>query len=126
MVEAIKKWEYERSKADLCLYYLTVDEQLLLAVPWVDNLILLGPQHIVDLMKSDLGEAFVCKGEGPLKEFVGSKISLSRDVNGLGASKFTQPVLVKKLRNKYKIDAGEMPPKIPANAGLVLVKGYDS
>ena len=126
LVEAIKKRQYARSKADPCLYYVTVDGQLALMVSWVDDLILLGPQKVVDVMKKDLGEAFVCKAEGPLKEFVGSKIDLSRDANGLGTAKFTQPVLVQKLADEYHVEVGAKPPTTPANAGLVLVKGDGS
>ena len=59
LVEAIKKREYARSKAGPCTYYLTVDGQLALMVLWIDDLILLGPQQIVDLMKNDLSDASV-------------------------------------------------------------------
>ena len=55
-----------------------------------------------------------------------SKINLSRDANGLGTSKFTQPVLVQKPRDEYQVDAGVKPSTTPANAGLVLVKGDGS
>ena len=79
LADAIKKREYTRSKADLCLYYLTVYGQLALMVPWVNSLILLGPQQIVDLMKDDHDKAFMCKTERPLNECVGSKIDFSRD-----------------------------------------------
>ncbi len=69
-------------------------------VSWVDDLILLGEQQDVDMMKADLSNAFICKEEGPLKEFVGSKIDLSRNEKGLGTAKFTQPVLVQKLEDE--------------------------
>ena len=35
LVEAIKKRQYARSKADPCLYYVTVDRQLTIMVSWV-------------------------------------------------------------------------------------------
>ena len=101
---------------------MTVDGQLAIMVSWIDDLILLGPQHVVNVMKKDLSKAFVCEAEGPLKEFVCSKIALSRDANGLGTAKFTQPMLVQNLVDKYQVEADEKPPKTPANAGLVLVK----
>ena len=90
----------------------------------VDDLTtLLGHQKIVDLMKGDLGGAFMCKLEGPLKEFMGSKIDLARDAKGLVTAKFAQPILVQKLKIECQIDAGEKPSKTPVNTGLVFVKG---
>jgi hypothetical protein len=77
-------------------------------------------------MKADLSKAFICKEEGPLKEFVGSKIDFSRNEKGLGTAKFTQPVLVQKLEDEYQVDVSAKPPKTPAVAGLTLVKGDES
>ena len=126
LVEEIKKREYKRSKADPCLYYITTAGRLSVIVSWVDDLILLGEQQDVDMMKADLSKAFICKEEGPLKEFVGSKIDFSRNENGLGTAKFTQPVLVQKLEDEYLGDVSVKPPKTPAVAGLTLVKGDES
>jgi len=39
----------------------------------------------------------VCKSEGEIKEYVGSKLDIMRDNTGLGTAKFAQPVLVQKL-----------------------------
>ena len=58
-------------------------------------------------MKADLSKAFVCKAEGPLKEFVGSKIDSSKKEKGLVTAKFTQPVLVQKLEDEYQVDVSE-------------------
>ena len=76
----------------------------------------------MDVMKSNLSNMFVYKADGLVKEFLGSKIDLSRDANGLGTAKFTQPVLVQKLFDEYQVEAGEKRQQTPANYGLVLVK----
>ena len=55
-------------------------------------------------------------------EYVGSKLTLSRDVVGLGVVKFTHPVLVQKLEEEYTPPNG-VASKMPAVAGQVLVKG---
>ena len=57
---------------------------------------LVGPQHIVNMMKGNLSNAFICKDEGWMKEFVGSRINSMRDANGIISVKITQPVIVQK------------------------------
>ena len=126
LVDEVKKRDYKRSKAYPCLYYVITDGRLALIVSWVDDLILMGCQRDVDMMKEDLNKAFVCKAEGKLCKFVGSKINSKRDATGIGTAKFTQPVLVQKLIDEYKVDTSGKMPATPAVAGLVLVKGDGS
>ena len=45
--------------------------------------------------------AFECTCEGALTEYEGSKIDIKRKSNGLADVKFTQPVLVQKLKDEY-------------------------
>ncbi|KAL7527057.1 hypothetical protein ACHAWF_002020, partial [Thalassiosira exigua] len=68
---------------------------------------------------------FECKSEGDVKEYVGSKIDIHRHPSGLATVKFTQPVLVQKLRDEFNIPSGA-PPKTPAPPGSVLLKGDGS
>jgi len=67
---------------------------------------------------------FTCKREGELAEYVGSKLTLTRDSTGLGTVQFTQLVLVCKLEEEYMPPEG-MASKAPAVTGQVLVKGDD-
>ena len=60
--------------------------------------------------------------EGPLTEYVGNKLTIHRYELGLGTVKFTQPILVQKLWEEYGLMEG-MVTRLPAVAGLVLVKG---
>ena len=77
MVEEIKGRKYERSKADPCLYFCRRDGQLSLMISWVDDFMLLGTPNDVEKMKADLMKSFECKPEGPLTEYVGSKIDIT-------------------------------------------------
>ena len=82
---------------------------------------MLGEEQYVEQIQQDLKSTFTYKQEGPLKEYVGSKIDLSRDENGLGKVKFTQPVLVQKLQDKFDLTGGRIP-KTPAAPGQELIK----
>ena len=77
---------------------------------------------MVEQVQKDLEEAFACKREGELTEYVGGKLTFTRDITGLGTVKFMQPVLVCKLEEEYMPPKG-MASKTPAVAGQVLVKG---
>ena len=94
------------------------------SVSWVDGLLIIGKKADIEQIKSDLSSSFVCKEEGELKEYVGNKIDFSRNENGLGTVKFTQPVLVQKLEDEFVLPGGKSP-TTPAVAGLVLSKGGD-
>ncbi len=53
------------------------------------------PDDVKD-MEADLNKALACKSKGRLTEYIGSKFDMTRDKNGLGTIKVTQPVLVQK------------------------------
>ena len=58
-------------------------------------------------------------------EYLGSKIDVTRLPSGLATVKFTQPVLLQKLRDEFDLPGGKNP-KTPAVAGQVLVRGDGS
>jgi hypothetical protein len=91
-------------------------------VAWVDYVMVLGPPSLVEHVKWDLEKFFTCKHEGELTEYVGSKLTFCCDDDGKGTVKFTQPVLIMKINNEYKITDGPVS-KTPAVDGQVLVKG---
>ena len=45
----------------------------------------------------------MCKRKGELTEYLGSKLTFNCNDDGKGTIKFTQPVLIKKLNEEYKI-----------------------
>ena len=94
-------------------------------VSWVNDIMALGHPEDVKQIEEDLKNAFACKSEGYLKEYVGSKVDFTQDETGLGTIKITQPVLVQKLAESFDV-AGGRNPKTPAIAGQVLVRGDGS
>ena len=48
-------------------------------VSWVDDLLVLEEKKDIKQIKVDLQEAFICKCDGTLKEYVGNKIDFSRN-----------------------------------------------
>eukprot|EP00956_Cyclotella_meneghiniana_P027852 scaffold63518_cov42-Cyclotella_meneghiniana.AAC.6 len=86
--------------ADTTLYFIVRDGRLSCFVSWVDDMTIFGDEQDVAMIEADLLRSFVSKSEGEMKEYVGDKIDVTRDpVTGLGKAKFTQPVLIQKLRD---------------------------
>jgi hypothetical protein len=113
---------YQRSTADNSLFFIVRNGQLSVFASWVDDIIIMGLPSDVRQIEQDLERSFVCKSEGEMKEYVGSKIDILRDSTGLGTAKFTQPVLVQKLKNDFDLDSDKVP-RTPALPGQVLTKG---
>ena len=66
------------------------------------DVMVLGPPSLVEQVQQDLEQAFTCKHEGELTEYIGSKLAFNRNGNGMGIIKFTQLVLLQKLIEEYK------------------------
>ncbi|KAL7474026.1 LOW QUALITY PROTEIN: hypothetical protein ACHAW6_000026 [Cyclotella cf. meneghiniana] len=115
----VRNMTCKQSHADPCFYFTWRDNVFVVLVARVDDVIILGPPNMA---QQDLERAFICIYKGELMEYVGSKLTLSRDDSSLGMVKFTQPVLVKKLEEEYTPPNG-VALKTPAVAGQLLVKG---
>ena len=126
LIERMKKKDYKRSKADPCLYYIYIDGRLVVLVSWVDDIMILGHPSDVESVEKDFNKLFECTCEGHLTEYVGSKIDIKRKPDGLATVKFTQPVLVQKLKDEYIVDINGRSSMVPAVAGQILVKGDGS
>ena len=114
----------ERSSADSCLFYVWHEGKLSALLSWIDDLILFGTRENVAKLKALIHEHFEAKDEGPLVEYVGCKLETKSKEGGLREIQFTQPVMVQKLRDVYKVPNGT-PPKTPAVSGQELSKGSD-
>jgi hypothetical protein len=125
LVKGVKGKKYLRSNADPCLYFIWRDGRLSLMVSWVDDLLCLGSPDDVKQIELDMKAVFKCKVEGELTEYVGSKVDVHRQSNGLAKVKFTQPVLLKKLEEQFDIPTGTAP-RSPASEGQELEKGDGS
>ncbi len=119
LVNKVKDCKYERLKADTWLHFRWKNEQLAVMVSWVDDILALGHLEDVKEIEEDLAKEFVCKCKEELNMYVGSKVDLTIDKNGLGTVKITQPVLVQKLEESFDV-AGGKKLKTPAVVGQVL------
>jgi hypothetical protein len=116
---------YERSKADPCLYFLWREGRLVVFASWVDDLFACGVTVDLDYFEKDIKDAFTCKVQEEFNEYVGNKITVTRDTNGIGTIKFTQPVLIQKLKDQFELP-NRKAPSVPAVAGQELVRGDGS
>ena len=125
LVRQNKSRGYQCSMADTTLYFIVRDGRLSCFVSWVDDMIIFGEEQDVAVIEADLLKSFVAKSEGEMKEYVGNKIELTRDpVTGLRKAKFTQPVLIQKLRDMLgEAETSKRVPRTPAKPGEVLHKG---
>ena len=89
--------------------FLLKNGQLSLMILWVDDFMLLGALDDIEKMKADLMSLFECKPEGPLAEYVGSKINIIQKESGIASVKFTQPVLLQKLKDELLVPWTEEP-----------------
>jgi hypothetical protein len=85
----------------------------------------LGHPEDVKQIKADLRSAFMSKSEGEMKEYVGNKVDVVGQSDGRARIKVTQPVLVQKPWDTYKLPDGTNP-KTMVVPGQVLVKGNGS
>jgi hypothetical protein len=86
---------------------------------WIDDNLILGCPEDVEQFRKDIEAVFKCKYEGPLSEYVGSKIDMKRSESGTEI-KITQPVLVQSLEDEFDLPEGK-PPRVPATAGQILI-----
>ena len=75
---------------------------LIVLVAWVDGVMIVCPPELVKKTQGELEKISTCKCEGPLTKYIGRKITMECDCDGLGKVKFMQPVLVHKLIEEYK------------------------
>lgn len=114
-----------RSDADPCMFFVWRQGRLTLMLSWVDDMAVFGKPEDVEAVRKHLHSVLECKDEGAMSEYVGSKIDITREESGIASVKFTQPVLVQKLREEFDFPGGRSP-KTPAVAGQVLVQGDGS
>lgn len=119
---------YERSKAQPCMFFKWIDERLVLFVLWTDDVLTVGLPNHVKKVEDDIMSTFESKSEGELSEYVGNKIDIKRSNDGRATVKFTQPVLMEKLKeaNAEALSVGGAAPRTPAVEGQVLVRGDGS
>jgi hypothetical protein len=87
-----------------------------------DLMIVGHPNDVKQVKKEVVGEKLLFrKDEDKLLEYVGAKCDLTRDADGIGTMKITQPVLVQKLKDIY--GKPKKPVITPTLAGKELIRG---
>jgi hypothetical protein len=116
---AFKDMQYNRSKADPCLYFYWTTIGLILWISWVDDCLVAGEKLEVLKAKGEMMSRFDCDEVGEMKEYVGCKVD--RDWEK-GTLKLTQPVLLQSFTDEFELPEGNCP-NTPAVPGDVLRKG---
>ena len=121
----VEKLGYSRSKADFTLFYRWVDGRLLVFATWVDDLLVCGEDCDLDAFEREIKSEMEIKAEPEFNEYLGNAITIKRDSTGLGEVKFTQPVLLQKLRDNCPPENNRIP-RTPAAPGTELSKDESS
>jgi hypothetical protein len=119
LLKAFKAMDFERSKADPCLYYSWTKHGLVTWISWVDDCLVCGQPERVKIAKAQMMKQFDCNEIGNMDEYVGCKID--RD-NKRRTLCFTQPVMLKSFPDKFVNPEGK-PSNTPATPEEFLVKG---
>ena len=114
LVKTVKGKMYQRSPADPCLYYRWKEGRLVMMLSWIDD----NPKD-VEQFRKDIEAGFKCKFEGPLKEYIGSKVDMKRSESGTKI-KITRSVLVQSLEDEFNSPEGK-PPRVSAATGQILI-----
>lgn len=122
LVKKSKQKGYERSNADFTLFYVWNEGRLLVFAVWVDDIIAFGAKADLDALEADITSAFEAKAEPEFNEYVGNKIDINRGDDGIATVKFTQPVLIQKLKENHTPIMNRVP-MTPAVPGSNLCKG---
>ena len=116
----MKGCDMKRNCMDPCLFYRWEEGYLLCCLLWVDNFLLVGPDHLVPKVKDRLTQLMECDDVGEMVEYVGCKIERNREIRDM---RLTQPVKIEKMKDEFGCDPNmSRPPNTPAEPGSVLRK----
>ena len=123
LLKAFKAMNFERSKADPCLYYAWTKYGLVTWISWVDDCLVCGSPEGVKIAKAQMMNQFDCDEIGNMDEYVGCKVDRDHE-NGL--IKFTQPVMLQSFIDEFDLPETKKQPNTPAAPGEFLVKGDET
>jgi hypothetical protein len=92
---------------------------------WVDDLLVCGEDRDLDVFEREIKSEMEIKAEPEFKEYLGNAITIKRDTTGLGEVKFTQPLLLQKLKDNCPPENNQIP-RTPAAPGTELSKDESS
>lgn len=111
--------EYNKSKADPCLFFKWVNGKVIIWIAWVDDCLIAGSKQEVLKAKTKMKQLFDCTKVGELKEYIGWKIEHNKEERWM---KVTQPVLLQSFNDEFNLDKQRPNPRTPMEAGQVLSK----
>jgi hypothetical protein len=114
---ALGDMKYEKSMADLCLYFCWIMCGLIIWLSWIDDCLVAGNEEVVLAAKEQMKARFDCDDIGELTEYAGCKVERTKYY-----VRFTQPVLLQSYVHEFSIDSGRSV-RTPVKTGKVLVKG---
>ncbi len=107
---------FDKSKADLCLYFKNDPEDgLVVWVSWIDDCLVCGKPEGVAKAKQQMMDHFDCDEVGEMTEYIGCKVE-----KGDGWLRLTQPILLRSFEDEFELPDGEAL-KTPTKPGEVLV-----
>ena len=80
-----------------------------------------GEEADLDGFEREIKSELEAKAEPEFNEYLGNAVTITRDATGLSTIKFTQPVLLQKLKDNYPPDNNRIP-RTPAAPGMELSK----
>jgi hypothetical protein len=102
LVKRSKEKGYERTNADFTLFKLwTKEGRLLVFAVWIDDIIAFRAKADLDTFEADITTSFEAKAGPVFNDYVGNKIDINRGDDGIATIKFTQPVLIQKLKENH-------------------------
>jgi hypothetical protein len=123
MQKAFKQLDYERSKADPCLYSFWFQGRLVLWLIWVDDCFIAGERLRVHTEKERMKQLFECDDIGEMTEYVGCKVEYNKEERYM---KLTQPVMIQSFVDEFDLPTDGPAPNTPAETGQVLSKGEEN
>ena len=122
LLKSFKSMDFERSKADPCLYFAWTTNGLVVWISWIDDCLVLGSKAGVKIAKAQMMERFDCDEVGNMDEYVGCKLERNWDE---GWVKFLQPVLLQSYHDEFNLP-DEKNPTTPAEPGQILMPCEES
>eukprot|EP00957_Ditylum_brightwellii_P129533 9880112-Ditylum_brightwellii.AAC.1 len=120
LLAALLDMRFNQNKADPCLYFKWVGGFLILWMLWLENCMVAGPTSLVRKAKKDMMLQFECNKLGKMDKYVGCKVEHDRAARTIN---LTQPVLLQRYSNEFKLDEHGHTPTTPTELGTLLSKG---
>ena len=116
----MKGYDINRNCVHSCLFYKWIEGYLVCVLVLVDDFLVLGPDHLVPMVKLKILQSMECEDVREMTEYVGCLVERDRENR---MTKLTQFVKIQKAIDEFGIDPNpKRPPMTPAEPESVLKK----